>query len=137
MSLQCHTLKAPQGTNSRTIQARAATTTTPDRPMVLLMARQVTSTLLTKLVFLLRITVMVVFLPRMEVTKDTHMEVTEDTPMEVTQDTHMRRTGRARLTLILIAVLRKDEPVRLLSRVEGALEEPAVKHYVRDRYFTK
>ena len=129
MSLQCHTLKAPQGTNSRTIQARAATTTTPDRPMVLLMARQVTSTLLTKLVFLLRITVMVVFLPRMEVTKDTHMEVT--------QDTHMRRTGRARLTLILIAVLRKDEPVGLLSRVEGALEEPAVKHYVRDRYFTK
>ena len=71
------------------------------------MAIRGTTTLLTNPVLLLRVIVLVVILPHMEVTTSTHLDWT--TP--------------ARLSLTLIPVLRKDEPVGAVSRVEGTQEE--------------
>ena len=77
------------------------------------MAIRGTTTLLTKPVLLLRVTVLVVILPH----------------MEVTTSTHLGWTTRARRSLTLIPVLRKDEPVGALSRVEGTREEHTDKRH--------
>ncbi len=96
MSLLWQTIRAAEKIMTRTIG--------------LGMAFRGTTTLLTKPVILLRVTVLVVIFP-------------------VVEDTHLGGTTRPRLVLPLIPVFRKGEPIGALSRIEGTWEEDIGKHY--------
>lgn len=84
-----------------------------DPTLVLLMAIRGTAPLLTEPIHLLRVTSLVVILPY----------------MEVTEDTHPGPTTQPRLSIPLIPIISKDETVGAMSRVEETREEHTTNHY--------